>query len=65
MLTYGQRSFGGGHGQHDHAIADLGALHLVGIGESYAGPIRGLSQEKYPAGLQHALELNDIHLALN
>ncbi len=47
-----------------YSIADLGASHLVGMGESYAGPIRGLSQEKYPAGLEHALELNDIHLAL-
>ena len=47
-----------------YSIADLGASHLVGMGESYAGPIRGLSQEKCPAGLQHALELNDIHLAL-
>ncbi len=47
-----------------YSIADLGASHLVGMGESYAGPIRGLSQERYPAGLQHALELNDIHLAL-
>ncbi len=47
-----------------YSIADLGASHLVGMGESYAGSIRGLSQEKYPAGLQHALGLNDIHLAL-
>ncbi len=27
-----------------YSIADLGASHLVGMGESYAGPIRGLSQ---------------------
>ena len=47
-----------------YSIADLGASHLLSLGESYTGPTRGLSNETYLAGLQHALDLNDIHLAL-
>ena len=47
-----------------YSIADLGASHLLSLGESYTGPTQGLSAEDYMAGLQHALDLNEIHLAL-
>jgi hypothetical protein len=37
---------------------------LLSLGEPYAGPTRGLRGEDYLDGLQHALDLNEIHLAL-
>ena len=47
-----------------YSIGDAGASHLLSLGEPYTGPTQGLSKETNLPGLQHALDLNDIHLAL-
>ena len=47
-----------------YSISDIGASELIGLGEYYTGPTRRPKDGQLPRGVYHALELNQIHLAL-
>ena len=47
-----------------YSISDSGASELIGLGEYYTGPTRRPKDGQLPRGVYHALELNQIHLAL-
>src|SRR5271165_1215271 len=47
-----------------YSISDIGASELIGLGEYYTGPTRRPKDGQVPRGVYHALELNQIHLAL-
>ncbi len=47
-----------------YSITERGAAELIGLGECYAGPIRRAEDGTPPKAVRHALDLNEIHLAL-
>jgi hypothetical protein len=47
-----------------YSISDIGASELIGLGEYYTGPTRRPKDGRLPRGVCHALERNQIHLAL-
>jgi len=47
-----------------YSISDSGASELIGLGEYYTGPTRRPKDGQLPGGVYHALELNQVHLAL-
>lgn len=47
-----------------YSISDKGGAELIGLGEYYTGPTRRPKDGQIPRAIYHAIELNEIHLAL-
>jgi len=47
-----------------YSISEIGALEVMGLGECYTGPARRQKDGTLSKTVYHALDLNEIHLAL-
>ena len=47
-----------------YSISDRGASELIGLGEYYTGPTPHPKDGQLPRSVYHAVELNEVHLAL-
>src|SRR5271157_5391630 len=47
-----------------YSISGMGALEVIGLGECYTSPTPRTKDGKLPRSVYHAIDLNEIHLAL-